>query len=193
MAFESVVDFGDESERRGRGRPKMARGPAPGEIEDGEYAPENFYTWASDARGHSHNYKVTVATDWQPVIEQTAHKYPAYKDYAAAFIRDAIFHRLKWLGDHSDDAALKAEIRRMQIEQESVREAEQVKGWEAYIGAADDRLAECKAKGYLEGVRREVERLAEYGEGLPEPFRGRAMKVAVHWADWLERQEERDE
>ena len=70
-------------------------------TESSGYDPEDFYTGASDGRGHSANMQcpipVTVAAELEQMI--AAKEFPAYRT-RQDFIRDAIVHRINQLADH---------------------------------------------------------------------------------------------
>jgi hypothetical protein len=162
--FESI-------DQRGPGRPT---GPAvtPETIGSG-YDVKTLYLRASDERGFSKDYRVTVPKSWVPAIAKAVEAY-GY-EYTAALFRDAVFHRLVWLAQHADDPALRAQIQMVQLEEASKHAATERQTWERHIEASATAMAGMRDDPV--GLVGELERLIRYSTGLREPYRAQAQRV----------------
>lgn len=148
-----------------------------GSADVADYSPEKFYTHATDAKGHLSQMRVA----FPPQIANEISKYVAsgkYPDYRTAqdVIRDAVFHRLKWLTDNgifdcSDVLAtwevqmmIAAEQERLQLGQKILQDVNYLR---MNAVTADDqlRLKElvnmALTSDLPEGVRLELLRIAD--------------------------------
>lgn len=79
--------------------------------QDDSYALDKFYTRSTDAKGHTRQLRMSIPPEVMAQIAELiqSHRVPDYKTIEA-FARDAIIHRLHWLGENLDDSKLKAAV-----------------------------------------------------------------------------------
>lgn len=84
--------------------------PTGWEQDDG-YAPDKFYTRSTDAKGHTRQLRMSIPPEVMAQVAELiqSRRVPDYKTIEA-FARDAIVHRLHWLGENLDDEKLKAAV-----------------------------------------------------------------------------------
>jgi hypothetical protein len=167
---------GGQAPSGGSSRPGRPRLPNPSPEDDG-YSPVEFYTRSSDKHGHQAMVRVSYPRHWGAMVERVLDVIPTYKGSTAAFVRDAMFHRLAVLGRMIEDG--------------------EVEG----VGAEDkakfaEMLEAAKCVEAAEGVAREGEDREETWQGFQEQLGGAlrredaegAERIVASMGAWLEKQ-----
>ena len=113
------------------------------DVDDGwgtsdDYDIGEFYTRATDGRGHSDHLRVRIKPEVAGEIGALVSS-GMIPDYTTSqdFVRDAIVHRLRWLAEHADDPVLAAKlsetVRRTTIEETTARYVRLIDAFEEFV------------------------------------------------------------
>lgn len=154
------------------------RSATPADVSD--YSPRNFYTWASDKKGHSHQTRVNLPKDWGPIMARLVELVPAY-EFSTEFVRDACFHRARWLSEHLDDPELNhmlAEAKiRQEVEQAVALRDRRVK----FLDNAKAYLDACSQDGDDNGRDSMVAQLRAFAATAPQFFATKALALIARY------------
>lgn len=155
-----------------------------------DYDIAEFYTKATDGRGHSDNLRVRVKPEVAGEIAATVAS-GRIPDYTTPqdFIRDAIVHRLRWLAEHADDAALTAKltetVRRTVIEETTSRYITLIDSFEEFLTRTRDVCERALKWEDHHGVDRYLNDVEEYAENSRDPYASRLRAVVTHYRSQL--------
>jgi hypothetical protein len=171
--------FQSTSSGRNVGRPRLHNEASPDDIGD-RYQQAEFYTRASDTRGHSHSYRTAVPKDWAGVVARVVEHHSVYEN-AADFVRDAIFHRLVWLGRHEREVETSVEIQRVMLQAEMAKQDQVRVANELTIEHAETQLRGFQNCGDWVGLNQQLGVLRRWAALVPDPYRRRAEKIVEHY------------
>jgi len=141
------------------------------------YSTDQFYTRASDEKGHAayskvHRFEPAIYEQIKSLIE--AKEYPAYKTFSD-FVRDSLVHRLAWLRDNHSNPRVQEQmgqiLRRIHVEEISDSYERELD----HYTALNKRIKELcdKALSYndISALQNYLDYLREEVDPLREPFR----------------------
>lgn len=155
-----------------------------------DYDVAEFYTRATDGRGHSDNLRVRVKPEVSGEIGAlvSSGRIPEYTT-PQDFIRDAIVHRLRWLSEHADDPLLAAKlaetVRRTVIEETTSRYIAMIDSFEEFLTRTREVCERALKWEDHHGVARYLADVEEYAENSREPYAGRLRAVISHYRSQL--------
>lgn len=165
-------------------------------VDDGwgvetDYSVDQFYCDATDGRGHSDNHRVRMKPQLSGEIGAlvASGRIPEYST-PAAFIRDAVVHRLRWLAENIDDPVLAARfeevVRRTVIEETTARYIRLVDSFEEFIGRTREVCERALRFGDNHGVKEYLDDVEEFAVNSREPYQSRLLFVVKHYRNQLD-------
>lgn len=162
-------------------------GPDPFTPEDG-YSPDQFFTPASDTKGHSERVRVNLRPDVLPALGAlvASGQFEAYRS-THDVIRDAIYHRLHWLADQAGvtyrNGKLEGQLRHVVSGAAHVAEVEQAAYEQQirvdYVAALEAHVDRCWRLRDHQALHRAVDGArARLDDGwLYEPYRSQVETI----------------
>ena len=149
-------------------------------TEDNAYSLDAFYTRSKDFQGHSTVYHVRmpdyVAGEIAAIIESK--KIPEYRT-AADLIRDAIIHRLHYLGERVESLSegMAKTISRVTIENQTTQYQNELKAYSELCVQVRDACREALAASDYDQLYSYIQQQRDLAEAIREPFRSRVLEV----------------
>lgn len=154
---------------------------------DNEYSPANFYTKSVDMNGHGTPFRVKIPDHWVPMLMSIKEDVPSYKSIPD-IMRDALYHRYKWLKDNMDRVRSTPETQMF----ESIDKAEQMASRTLILNEMPGKI-----KKVCEALRDAGDRATLHtylcdqtatAKRFPEPWRGKVLAVLDNYrGQWQER------
>lgn len=144
-----------------------------------DYDPNRFYTASQDRHGHSSKVTANLPKNIMAAIAELVadSKYP-YRT-TEAFVRDAVYHRLKYIATFGEDMQHLADIvnEAMMADEYQQRMDKRIARDELVQRALLD-LEDAETRGMTRDARRIVAKIEEHADKLPEPWRSQMKTIA---------------
>lgn len=160
-----------------------------------DYDIAEFYTKATDGRGHSDNMRVRVKPEIAGEIAAVVSS-GRIPDYTTPqdFIRDAIVHRLRWLSEHADDQALAArladKVRRAIVEERAAQHLAFIESFEGMMLRVHEVCEASLKWDDHHGVASFLTHAEEFAANSREPYAGMLRGVIADYAARLNLEDE---
>lgn len=156
------------------------------EPDDPGYSADNFYTVSADSKGHSAFFRVALPTNVAAEINRliASGNLPVYAT-SQDLIRDAIYHRLHWLGDRLLDPRLRHSMGVQQRLADRRQQVDEVRALEDLVDEsrmALEKAVELQDLHLLNEVLTSLEEEVE--TGIRDPYKGQLMGLIAKYCRW---------
>ncbi len=154
------------------------------------YSEDKFYTSASDKRGHSEQARVTFP---QGILSQIlaivqSGSIPQYKT-VQHFIRDAVYHRLKYLQTHN--------VKVDEKELSAIGLSNTISKYESYIDTLDNAestirqvLEKARSSQDYEAINSIIDDVSDAMDNIPESYRQRINLLLKRYKELIRSNQE---
>lgn len=151
------------------------------------YDPNEIMVSAQDEHGHTTNTRVHMPPHWSALLHQIADSvsWPEYRNIQD-IIRDALYHRLYWIGQQKDREkypGIRTLIAEAQLHRMLDTRTEQSASFARTSQRVDTILAELNASQSYAAMKEMIQEFSELGKAMDEPYRSRFEKQLGSWAD----------
>lgn len=143
---------------------------------DGTYSIESFYTAASDAKGHGEVISFKVPPHMKGRIANIVDAIPQYKNQSD-FVRDACWHRERWLTEHLAECLLTEEAMMMRATEETEKAQAMLENLSNFVLKTEQTASRYLKEKDRDGFTPWAENTEEAAQAIRQPYRNRAIKA----------------
>lgn len=143
-----------------------------------EYSPDRVYSVATDRRGHSERLTIRLTPEILADVSHAVHgnQLRGMYETVSDFVRDAMFHRLKWLEANTIGFSPRMSMVLRGIELDVHRST--LERWNKYVEDTDEAMQYAIQKGDLSVLDALIEGAREAGDDMGQPWKARLDDLA---------------
>lgn len=155
-------------------------------VDGGGYSLDQFYTASSDRKGGTAQLRVNFPPHFAAEMAHIVYRHivPEYRT-PHDIVRDAVHHRLEYLGVHLSDPAIMRAVNQNRRLATIERQMMDLEAMQSFLDMVNELYSRGRGLEDREAVRMAVQHIEDELPGMREPWTSRVLKVLDEAKEYL--------